>query len=78
VLTQAILEPVTLIVTLSMVLTPVIYWIMATQVIPLFNKERPPEYDEIPQQDNPIIIAGFGRFGQIIARIARLQHLGFT
>lgn len=78
VLTQAILEPVTLIVTLSMVLTPVIYWIMATQIIPLFNKERPPEYDEIPQQDNPIIIAGFGRFGQIIARIARLQHLGFT
>lgn len=61
-----------------MVLTPVIYWIMATQIIPLFNKERPPEYDEIPQQDNPIIIAGFGRFGQIIARIARLQHLGFT
>ncbi|MFC1399298.1 monovalent cation:proton antiporter-2 (CPA2) family protein [Acinetobacter lactucae] len=78
VLTQALLEPVTLIVTLSMVLTPVIYWIMATQIIPLFNKERPPEYDEIPEQDNPIIIAGFGRFGQIIARIARLQHLGFT
>ncbi|WP_087090130.1 monovalent cation:proton antiporter-2 (CPA2) family protein [Acinetobacter pittii] len=78
ILTQALLEPVTLIVTLSMVLTPVIYWIMATQVIPLFNKERPPEYDEIPGQDNPIIIAGFGRFGQIIARIARLQHLGFT
>ncbi|MDV4263954.1 monovalent cation:proton antiporter-2 (CPA2) family protein [Acinetobacter seifertii] len=78
VLTDALLEPVTLIVTLSMVLTPVIYWIMATKIIPLFNKERPPEYDEIPQQDNPIIIAGFGRFGQIIARIARLQHLGFT
>jgi len=71
VLTDALLEPVTLIVTLSMVLTPVIYWIMATKIIPLFNKERPPEYD-------PIIIAGFGRFGQIIARIARLQHLGFT
>ncbi len=78
VLTDALLEPVTLIVTLSMVLTPVIYWVMATKIIPLFNKERPPEYDEIPQQDNPIIIAGFGRFGQIIARIARLQHLGFT
>ena len=51
---------------------------MACKIIPLFHKELPPEYDEIPQQDNPIIIAGFGRFGQIIARIARLQHLGFT
>ncbi|PIL69741.1 potassium transporter Kef, partial [Acinetobacter baumannii] len=78
ILTDALLEPVTLIVTLSMVLTPVIYWIMACKIIPLFHKELPPEYDEIPQQDNPIIIAGFGRFGQIIARIARLQHLGFT
>ncbi|EXI02307.1 monovalent cation:proton antiporter-2 (CPA2) family protein [Acinetobacter baumannii] len=78
ILTDALLEPVTLIVTLSMVLTPVIYWIMVCKIIPLFHKELPPEYDEIPQQDNPIIIAGFGRFGQIIARIARLQHLGFT
>ena len=34
ILTDALLEPVTLIVTLSMVLTPVIYWIMACKIIP--------------------------------------------
>ena len=78
ILTDAMLEPVTLIVTISMVLTPMLYWLMACKIIPLFHKELPPEYDEIPQHDNPIIIAGFGRFGQIIARIAHLQHLSFT
>lgn len=78
VLTQAILEPLTLIVTLSMVLTPMLYWLISAWFIPLINKEKAPIYDEIPDTHNPMIIAGFGRFGQIIARIAHLQHQSFT
>lgn len=80
VITQAILEPLTLIVTLSMVLTPMLYWLISTWVIPLLDKEKEkkPVYDEIPDSHNPMIIAGFGRFGQIIARIAHLQHQSFT
>ncbi|MEB3753540.1 monovalent cation:proton antiporter-2 (CPA2) family protein [Acinetobacter sp. MD2(2019)] len=81
ILSQALSEPVTLIVTLSMVLTPVIYWICERWLVPLFDKnnsEQPP-YDQIPENEhNPMIIAGFGRVGQIIARVARLQHLNFT
>ncbi|NNH37553.1 monovalent cation:proton antiporter-2 (CPA2) family protein [Acinetobacter terrae] len=78
VLTQAILEPLTLIVTLSMVLTPMLYWLISSWIIPLIDKEKTPVYDEIPDTHNPMIIAGFGRFGQIIARIAHLQHQSFT
>ena len=78
VLTQAILEPLTLIVTLSMVLTPMLYWMISSWIIPLIDKEKTPVYDEIPDTHNPMIIAGFGRFGQIIARIAHLQHQSFT
>ncbi|MFZ0330161.1 MAG: NAD-binding protein, partial [Acinetobacter bohemicus] len=78
VITQAILEPLTLIVTLSMVLTPMLYWLISTWIIPLIDKEKAPVYDEIPDIHNPMIIAGFGRFGQIIARIAHLQHQSFT
>lgn len=78
VITQAILEPVTLIVTLSMVLTPMLYWLISSWIIPLIDKEKLPVYDEIPDTHNPMIIAGFGRFGQIIARIAHLQHQSFT
>ncbi|WP_111885622.1 MULTISPECIES: monovalent cation:proton antiporter-2 (CPA2) family protein [unclassified Acinetobacter] len=75
---QAILEPLTLIVTLSMVLTPMLYWLIQSQILPRFNPKTIPEYDDIPDEHNPVIIAGFGRFGQIIARVAHLQHLSFT
>ena len=75
---QAVLEPITLIVTLSMVLTPLLYWLMQSQILPRFSQKTMPEYDDIPDDHNPVIIAGFGRFGQIIARVAHLQHLSFT
>jgi len=78
VITQAMLEPITLIVTLSMVLTPMLYWLISRWIIPFIDKEKTPVYDEIPDTHNPMIIAGFGRFGQIIARIAHLQHQSFT
>ena len=78
VIQQAILQPITLIVTLSMVLTPMLYWLMQTQILPHFSTKTVPEYDDIPDEHNPVIIAGFGRFGQIIARVAHLQHLSFT
>ena len=75
---QTVLEPITLIVTLSMVLTPFLYWLMQAQILPHFSPKTLPEYDDIPDEHNPVIIAGFGRFGQIIARVAHLQHLSFT
>lgn len=78
VIQQAILQPITLIVTLSMVLTPMLYWLMQSQILPRFSTKTVPEYDDIPDEHNPVIIAGFGRFGQIIARVAHLQHLSFT
>ncbi|WP_343598025.1 monovalent cation:proton antiporter-2 (CPA2) family protein [Acinetobacter sp.] len=81
ILAQQLSEPVTLIVTLSMVLTPLLYWFVSRWIVPLFDRQgkEQPQYDQIPNTEhNPMIIAGFGRFGQIIARVARLQHLKFT
>lgn len=78
VLGNHLLEPVSLIVTLSMTLTPLLFWVVSRWIAPRFDRQEQPAYDEIPNQNNPMIIAGFGRFGQIIARIARLQHIPFT
>lgn len=78
VLSQTMIQPLVLIVTLSMVLTPILYWFINRFIVPLFDKKVAPIYDEIPNTDNLMIIAGFGRFGQIIARVAHLQHLPFT
>ena len=78
VITAAILEPITLIVTLSMVLTPILFWVVSSWLVPLINRNSEPEYDEIPDHHPALIIAGFGRFGQIIARLAHMQHFRFT
>ena len=78
VLSQTMMEPLTLIVTLSMVLTPLPYWLINSYLIPLIDKKFEPKYDEIPNEHPAMIIAGFGRVGQIIARVAHLQHLPFT
>ena len=35
--------------------------------------------DEMPDDnEHPVIIAGFGRFGQIIGRMLRAKRIGFT
>ena len=75
---QAMLEPINLVVIVSMILTPLLYWLVADKLLPRFAHLGQPEYDHIPEHQHDIIIAGFNRFGQIIARVAHMQHLPFT
>jgi monovalent cation:proton antiporter-2 (CPA2) family protein len=35
-------------------------------------------FDTIEQQKSPVIIAGFGRFGQIVGRVLRVKGIAFT
>lgn len=69
-----------LIVTLSMALTPLAFFILERYVEPTWNKEEQRDFDEIHEKDhdNPVVIAGFGRFGQIVARVLRMHKIGFT
>lgn len=70
VLTTAVAGPLIAVVALSMVLTPLIMIVNEKLVQPRFvaqDDER--EADEIDENENPVIIAGFGRFGQIIGRL---------
>lgn len=78
VISQALMNPVTLIVTLSMALTPILFWIVQKWLIPVFDQKKMPEYDDIPDAHTPMIIAGFGRVGQIVARLAHMQRIAFT
>ena len=64
-------------ITLSMALTPLLV-IGFARLIPKPVVEKP-AYDQIDEEDTPrVIIAGFGRFGQIVARILRANHIPFT
>ena len=35
-------------------------------------------FDELPEADGHVVIAGFGRFGQITARVLRAKGVPFT
>ncbi|GAB3049683.1 monovalent cation:proton antiporter-2 (CPA2) family protein [Acinetobacter apis] len=80
IISHAILEPITLIVTLSIILTPCLLWLLQRFVMPRIESKptNMPEVEDVPNPHPPMIIAGFGRVGQIIARIAHLQHIPFT
>lgn len=68
----------TLTVALSMVATPFLMLVNERFVIPRFMSRLPErEYDTITEQ-NPIILAGYGRFGQIIGRFLNAQGVKIT
>ncbi len=47
-------------------------------VIPVAETAVEPVYDKIEGETNPVIIAGFGRMGQIVGRVLRLHNIAFT
>jgi glutathione-regulated potassium-efflux system protein KefB len=63
-------------VTLSMMLGPLILLVHDAVSSRLAAPAAP--FDEIDERDTPVIIAGFGRVGQIVARVLRLRHIPFT
>jgi glutathione-regulated potassium-efflux system protein KefB len=64
-------------VTVSMVLTPLM--VMALGRWLASRKQGPTrEFDEIVDSSPRVIIAGYGRMGQIVARILRAQGIAFT
>jgi glutathione-regulated potassium-efflux system protein KefB len=67
----------TVAVTLSMALTPLAVIAVGRW---LAQRKRGPqrEFDEIADEHPRVIIAGYGRVGQIIARVLRAQHIPFT
>lgn len=69
-----------LVVTLSMALTPLAFYLLEKLLEPRWNKQEKRAFDEISADDheNPVVIAGFGRFGQIIARVLRMHKIRFT
>ena len=64
-------------VTLSMAATPLALkagdWLNAR-----LEREPEPEYERDIEEENRVIVAGFGRVGQIVGRILRLRRIGFT
>ncbi len=72
-----IVDLLVLAVTLSMMLSPLLLILHDKLVSPLVMEPKRP-YDGIDERDNRVIIAGFGRVGQIVARVLLARHIPFT
>jgi monovalent cation:proton antiporter-2 (CPA2) family protein len=79
VLPMTITKPLTAIVALSMSATPLLLLLHEKVLLPrLVKKTAPREMDEIPDEETPVIIAGFGRFGIMIGRMMRSAGIKAT
>ncbi len=66
-----------LIVTLSMAVTPLLVGINDKLLTPRL-RPGPRPFDSVPMHENPVLIAGYGRMGQIPARVLKLKGFDFT
>jgi glutathione-regulated potassium-efflux system ancillary protein KefC/glutathione-regulated potassium-efflux system protein KefB len=65
-------------VTLSMLAAPLAMALHERAVERWLGARAVPEYDTIDEPGNPVIIAGYGRVGQIISRLLRMAGARFT
>ncbi len=63
-----------IIVTLSMVTTP----LLLNLDDKFRKKRRTPEYDDLPSKEGHVVIAGFGRVGQIVSRVLSAKGIPIT
>lgn len=66
------------VVALSMVATPMLLLLNDKLIAPHFQMARRRPDDSIDPQNEPVIIAGFGRFGQIVGRLLHANGIGVT
>ena len=79
VITRALADRLIAAVTLSLVVTPLLFAINgAIERREAKRKANETAYDALPGDESQVIIAGFGRFGQIVARILRAKRIPFT
>jgi len=76
-LESTLIDQLILAVAVSMLLTPVAY-LINERVTKKLRASPEPVYDDMGEQHNPVIIAGFGRVGQIAGRLLSIIGTKFT
>ena len=79
-LADAVADLLIAVVTLSMAATPLLVLFTERVLVPRLAHEAARAYDDIADdgEEAPVLIAGFGRFGQIIGRMLHMAHVPFT
>jgi glutathione-regulated potassium-efflux system ancillary protein KefC/glutathione-regulated potassium-efflux system protein KefB len=77
-LPRATVDLLVIVVTFSMVLSPLLIGAADRLARRLRPQGVPPAYDRIEPEEPRVLIAGFGRFGQVVARVLRARKIRFT
>ncbi len=81
---QHVLQPDTIrsliaVVALSMLVTPPLLMLCEKVIMPRFQSKTPPQpMDKIDNEEAPVILAGFGRFGNTVGRILLANGIKVT
>ncbi len=78
VLAEEMAQLLVLVVTASMLIAPLLFALQDKLVDPWLERRSQPEYDTIDTPGNPVIIAGYGRVGQIVSRVLHMCGVPFT
>ncbi|MBF5046409.1 glutathione-regulated potassium-efflux system protein KefB [Aggregicoccus sp. 17bor-14] len=80
VMDRALADLLVVVVSLSMGVTPLLYLVHERLVRPRLRARRQQkrDFDVAATEDNPVIIAGMGRVGQVVARVLAAKRIGFT
>ena len=78
-----VFEPATtqlliVVVTVSMLISPPAFALQDRFLARWLERHAAPEFDAIAGPGNPVIIAGYGRVGQILSRVLRMCGIPFT
>ena len=72
-----VIDELILAVAVSMLLTPFVY-LFNERFGAKLGKAEAPQFDDIPEEEHEVIIAGFGRVGQIVGRLLQSINKPFT
>jgi glutathione-regulated potassium-efflux system ancillary protein KefC len=80
VLPAAVVNPLVAVVALSMLVTPLVLMAYERLLLPRLAEPQaaPREADPINAKDGAVVIAGYGRFGQIVGRLLRASGVPTT
>ena len=77
-LARELADLLVIVVTLSMIASPPLLSLYSNVIEPRLGARTQRAFDPIPPHEHRIIIAGMGRFGQIVGRVLRMRHIPFT
>ncbi|MEL6543956.1 MAG: monovalent cation:proton antiporter-2 (CPA2) family protein [Myxococcota bacterium] len=73
-----ILNIAIVVITISMALTPILIMAYDAYAKRKRSAQDAPAYEMSGYEDNPVIVAGFGRYGQMVGRMLGMMNIPFT